>query len=387
MLVAGIMSGTSVDGIDVALVEIQGEGFQQTVEPRAFHSIPYEPAVREAIFSVTNTKAHVGRVSQVHFLLGRVYGQAVRYACRQSGIALAELELIGSHGQTVYHQPVESETGGQLVTSTLQIGEPALIAELTGAPVVADFRPADMAAGGEGAPLVPYVDYLLLRDRSRGRVALNIGGIANVTAIPPGGEPEQVIAFDTGPGNMIMDALAQRFSQGKSKFDRGGRLASEGKVDRGLLDQLSRDSYFQQPPPKSTGREKFGEPFLKPFLHAPLSPADAMATANAFTAETIARALQRFVAPKMRIDEVIASGGGVQNPELVRRLRDALDPTLLRASADLGIDSDAKEAIAFAILAYESFHGRPANLPSATGARHPCVLGKVCRPPVRSRNR
>ena len=245
MLVAGIMSGTSVDGIDVALVEIQGEGFQQSVEPRAFHSIPYEPAVREAIFSVTNTEAHVGRLSQVHFLLGRVYGQAVRDACRQSGIALAELELIGSHGQTVYHQPTASETGGQPVASTLQIGEPALIAELTGAPVVADFRPADMAAGGEGAPLVPYVDYLLLRDRSRGRVALNIGGIANVTAIPPGGEPEQVIAFDTGPGNMIMDALAQRFSQGRSKFDRDGQLAAEGNVNRRLLDRLSSDRYFR----------------------------------------------------------------------------------------------------------------------------------------------
>ena len=385
MLVAGIMSGTSVDGIDVALVEIQGEGFQQSVQTRAFHSIPYEPAVREAIFSVTNTEAHVGRLSQVHFLLGRVYGQAVRDACRQSGITLAELELIGSHGQTVYHQPVESETGGQLVASTLQIGEPALIAELTGAPVVADFRPADMAAGGEGAPLVPYVDYLLLRDRRRGRVALNIGGIANVTAIPPGGEPEQVIAFDTGPGNMIMDALAQRFSQGKSKFDRGGRLAAGGKVDRELLDRLSRDRYFQQPPPKSTGREMFGEPFLDPFLDASRPPADAMATANAFTAETIAGALERFVAPKMRVDEVIASGGGIRNPELARRLREAIDPARLRTSAELGIDSDAKEAIAFAILAYESFHGRPANLPSATGARHPCVLGKVCRPPVGGR--
>ena len=260
MLVAGIMSGTSVDGIDVALVEIQGEGFQQSVEPRAFHSIPYEPAVREAIFSVTNTEAHVGRLSQVHFLLGRVYGQAVRDACRQSGIALTELELIGSHGQTVYHQPAASETGGQPVASTLQIGEPALIAELTGAPVVADFRPADMAAGGEGAPLVPYVDYLLLRDRSRGRVALNIGGIANVTAIPPGGEPEQVIAFDTGPGNMIMDALAQRFSQGRSKFDRDGRRGA--RALRGSEDENRRGHRLRRRHPEpgagatATGRAR-----------------------------------------------------------------------------------------------------------------------------------
>ena len=377
------MSGTSVDGIDVALVDIRGQGFKQTVKPRGLHSFPYEPAVREAVFSVTNTEAHIGRLSQVHFLLGRVYGQAVREACERSGIALSELKLIGSHGQTVYHQPVESEIGGQLVKSTLQIGEPALIAELTGIPVVADFRPADMAAGGEGAPLVPYVDYLLFGDQSLGRVVLNIGGIANVTAIPPSGEPGQVIAFDTGPGNMIMDALAQRFSGGASKFDDGGRLASDGAVNRELLDRLSQDDYFQQSPPKSTGRERFGEAFLAPFLDASLEPADAMATANAFTAETIAAALQRFVAPKMGIDEVIASGGGVKNPELMRRLRDVLSPALLRTSSDHGIDSEAKEAIAFAILAHETFHERPANLPSATGARHPCLLGKVCHPPVR----
>lgn len=378
------MSGTSVDGIDVALVEIRGRGFKQTVKPCALHSFPYEPAVREAIFSVTNTEAHIGRLSQVHFLLGRVYGQAVRDACEQSGIALKELKLIGSHGQTVYHQPVESEIGGHLVKSTLQIGEPALIAELTGVPVVADFRPADMAAGGEGAPLVPYVDYLLFRDRGLGRVVLNIGGIANVTAIPPAGDPDQVIAFDTGPGNMIMDALAQHFSGGASNFDDGGRLASDGTADRDLLDRLSRDDYFQQPPPKSTGRERFGEVFLAAFLDASLEPADAMATATAFTAETIAAALDRFVAPTMGIDEVIASGGGVKNPELMGRLRKMLSPALLRTSTDHGIDSEAKEAIAFAILAHETFHMRPANLPSATGARHPCLLGKICHPPVRT---
>jgi len=377
------MSGTSVDGIDVALVEIRGQGFKQTVKPRALHSFPYEPAVREAIFSVTNTAAHIGRLSQVHFLLGRLYGQAVRDACERTDIKLSELKLIGSHGQTVYHQPIETEIGGQLVKSTLQIGEPALIAELTGVPVVADFRPADMAAGGEGAPLVPYVDYLLFRDRGLGRVVLNVGGIANVTAIPPAGEPDQVIAFDTGPGNMIMDALAQHFSGGASKFDEGGRLASDGTVDRELLDRLSQDDYFQQSPPKSTGRERFGEAFLARFLDASLEPADAMATANTFTAETIAAALQRFVAPKMGIDEVIASGGGVKNPELMCRLRDALSPALLRTSTNHGIDSEAKEAIAFAILAHETFHKRPANLPSGTGARHPCLLGKICHPPVR----
>jgi anhydro-N-acetylmuramic acid kinase len=386
MLVAGIMSGTSVDGIDVALVEIRGEGLKLKVESRAFHSIPYSPDVRDAIFSVTNTATHTSRLSQVHFLLGRLFGEAVREACERAKIPLEKLDLIGSHGQTVYHQPAASKIGGVLVKSTLQLGESALIAELTGAPVVADFRPADMAAGGEGAPLVPYVDYLLFRSRAEGRVVLNIGGIANITAIPPAGEPHQVIAFDTGPGNMVMDALAERFSGGRARFDRDGRLASEGQVEPDLLERLRGDEYFKRPPPKSTGREKFGERrYLKPFFAPALTPADAMATANALTAATIAQSVHQFVAPKMGVDEVIASGGGTSNPELMARLRELLSPALLRASGDYGIDSDAKEAIAFAVLAYESFHRRPANLPAASGARRPCVLGKICWPPPVSR--
>jgi anhydro-N-acetylmuramic acid kinase len=215
---------------------------------------------------------------------------------------------------------------------------------------------------------------------------LNIGGIANITAIPPAGEPHQVIAFDTGPGNMVMDALAERFSGGRARFDRDGRLASEGQVEPDLLERLRGDEYFKRPPPKSTGREKFGERrYLKPFFAPALTPADAMATANALTAATIAQSVHQFVAPKMGVDEVIASGGGTSNPELMARLRELLSPALLRASGDYGIDSDAKEAIAFAVLAYESFHRRPANLPAASGARRPCVLGKICWPPPVSR--
>lgn len=384
MLVAGIMSGTSVDGIDVALVEIRGERFKLSVQSRAFHSIPYKADVRDAIFSVTNTETHTSRLSQVHFLLGRLFGEAVCQACEQAEIPLNKLDLIGSHGQTVYHQPEGSGIGGISIASTLQLGEPALIAEVTGAPVVADFRPADMAAGGEGAPLVPYVDYLLLRSPEEGRVALNIGGIANITAIPAGSEPDQVIAFDTGPGNMVMDSLAQRFSGGRAGFDRDGHMASEGQVDEALLERLRNDGYFQMPPPKSTGREKFGEShYLEPFFDPALPPADAMATANALTATTIAQSVQRFVAPKMGVDAVIASGGGARNPELMGRLRELLSPALLRTSSDYGIDGDAKEAIAFAVLAYESFHRRPANLPSATGARRRCILGKICWPSSR----
>ena len=380
MLVAGVMSGTSVDGIDVALVEIEGSGFQQKVTPQAFHSFPYQAEVREAVLAVSNAETHTSQISQLHFLLGQLYGDAVAETCRLSGISLDLLELVGCHGQTIYHQPTASRIAGRDVASTLQIGEPALIAERTGTPVVADFRPADMATGGQGAPLVPFVDYLLYRDEQRGRVALNIGGIANVTAIPAGGAPGDVLAFDTGPGNMIMDALADRFTEGAERYDRDGELAASGTADEGLLARLVAADYFQKPPPKTTGREAFGEQFVAGLIEESLRPADLMATTNAFTAVAIAKAVERFVTPRMQVHDLIASGGGTRNPELIRRLGDLLAGIDLRMSDDFGIESDAKEAIAFAVLAYETFHRRPANLPSATGARHPCILGKLVWP-------
>ncbi len=380
MLVAGVMSGTSVDGIDVALVEIEGGGFDHTVKPQAFHSFPYPAEVREAVLAVSNAETHTSQISQLHFLLGQLYGEAVAETCRLAGVSLAQLELVGCHGQTIYHQPTPSRLAGRDVASTLQIGEPALIAERTGAPVVADFRPADVAAGGQGAPLVPYVDYLLYRDEKRGRVALNIGGIANVTAIPAAGAPEDVLAFDTGPGNMIMDALADRFSEGAERYDRDGALAASGTADESLLARLVTADYFQRPPPKTTGREAFGEEFVVALVDEGLEPADLMATASAFTAATIAGAVERFVTPRMRVDDMIASGGGTRNVELMRRLGDLLPGIDLRMSDEFGIESDVKEAIAFAVLAYETFHRRPANVPSATGAWHPCILGKLVWP-------
>ena len=380
MLVAGVMSGTSVDGIDVALVEIDGSGFEQAVAPQAFHSFPYQAEVREAVLAISNAETHTSQISQLHFLLGQLYGDAVAETCRLSGTPLERLELVGCHGQTIYHQPTASRIAGRDVASTLQIGEPALIAERTGAPVVADFRPADVAAGGQGAPLVPFVDYLLYRDDKRGRVALNIGGIANVTAIPASGAPEDVLAFDTGPGNMIMDALAERFTEGAERYDRDGELAASGTADEGLLARLVAADYFQRPPPKTTGREAFGEEFVTALIEEGLRPGDLMATVNALTATAIAEAVERFVTPRMQVHDVIASGGGTRNPELMRRLGDLLPGIDLRMSDDFGLESDAKEAIAFAVLAYETFHRRPANLPSATGARHPCVLGKLLWP-------
>ena len=380
MLVAGLMSGTSVDGIDVALVEISGEGFNHTIQPLAAVSVPYPRDVREAILGISNASTHTSRISQMNFLLGKLFGDAVVEACRLSNTPLEKLELIGSHGQTIYHQGSPSELLGHKVASTLQIGEPALIAERTGVPVVADFRAADMAAGGQGAPLVPYADYLLFRDRRLGRVALNIGGIANVSAIPAAAEPEQVVAFDTGPGNMLIDALVSLVSRGTKQFDEGGRLAASGTVNVRLLAELMELPYLRQKPPKSGGREQFGTDFVASLLKKGLDPPDLVATVTAFTASSIADAVQRFVAPVMKVDQVIASGGGVRNPEIMTRLRDLLPASEIVTSNEFGIDSDAKEAIAFAVLAYESWHRRPANLPSATGARRCCVLGKLVWP-------
>ncbi len=381
MFVAGIMSGTSVDGIDVALVEIWGEGFGQRVKLLAFHSMPYPKRVREGILAVSNNATHTSEISQMNFFLGSAFGEAVLEACRRSKIPTAKLELIGSHGQTIYHQGKGSRLLGQTVASTLQIGEPAVIAECTGVPVVADFRTADVAAGGQGAPLVPFVDYLLYRHEKLGRVSLNIGGIANVTAIPPKAPSSQVIAFDTGPGNMIIDALVSQFSRGTQKFDRDGRMAGSGRVNPALLKDLLGSPYFREQPPKSAGREQYGPQFLSDLLSRGLAPADLVATATAFTAQSIALGIKKLIAPALEIQQLIVSGGGLHNPRIMGSLREQLPDLEILPSNDLGIDSDAKEAIAFAVLAYESYHRRPANLPSATGARHPCVLGKLVFPP------
>ena len=380
MLVAGLMSGTSIDGIDVALVEISGKGFEQTVELRAFHSIPYSRQVRQAILGISNAETHTSKISRMNFLLGELFAEALVETCGRSSVPLKEIALVGSHGQTIYHQAEAADMFGHQVAATLQIGEPAVIAERTGAPVVADFRPADVAAGGQGAPLVPYVDYLLYRDAKLGRVALNIGGMANVTAIPPGAGPKAVLAFDTGPGNMVIDALVSQFSRGTESFDRDGRMAASGKINEGLLRQLMESPYLRQTPPKSAGREQFGEEFVLGLLRRGSQPADLVATATAFTARSIADGIERFVKPRMPVDQLIVSGGGLRNPRIMDRLRDSLPHIEVLASDDFGIDSDAKEALAFAVLAYETYHRRPANLPSATGARHPCILGKLVRP-------
>ncbi len=391
MLVAGLMSGTSADGVDVALTEINGLGWKTRVRLRTFASVPYPPPVRAGVLEIAGGAAvSVAEVSQLNFLLGELFARALRIVCRRAGIPLERIALIGSHGQTIYHQPRPARFCGAPVRSTLQIGEPAVIAERTGITTVGDFRPADLAAGGQGAPLVPFVDYLLFRHPRRGRIALNIGGIANLTAIPAGGRAEDVVAFDTGPGNMLLDALAALATQGRAQFDRGGRLAARGRISETVLARRLRQAYFHRPPPKTAGREQFGRSYLsKHFLNhfgsSPQGIRDALATATALTAESIVQAIATLVLPRFPITDCIVSGGGVRNRFLMQelaarlaRLEEAGSPPIqISVSESAGMPADAKEAVAFAILAYQTFHKEPSNLCSATGARHAAILGKV----------
>ena len=348
MRVAGVMSGTSLDGIDVAIVEIAG----RRIETVGFQSTPYSAATRAAILAVSDAATHTSAISRLNFQLGELYARAVLRAVRRFG----PVKLIGCHGQTIYHEGAKN---------TLQIGEAAVIAERTGVPVVSNFRARDIAAGGQGAPLVPYVDYLLFRHPKRTRIALNIGGIANITAIPAGAAANKVVAFDTGPGNMVIDALAP-------PYDRGGRIAARGRVNTALLDELLADSYYRRKAPKSAGREQYGAAFVARLNKTGLPMEDLVATATVLTAATIALAVRPF-GPA----DLIASGGGVHNPQIMAYLAGFLPDVAISTSTDHGIDADAKEAVAFAVLAYETWRGRPANLPSATGACRAVVLGTL----------
>jgi anhydro-N-acetylmuramic acid kinase len=374
MRVAGIMSGTSLDGIDVAIVDIGGHTGAKTV---AFHSVPYPRRVREALLAVSNTDTHTAAIARLNFLLGELFAEAFEETCRRGGVPLESVGLIGCHGQTIFHEGAPVRYLRRNVASTLQIGEAAVIAERTGIPVVSDFRPRDIAAGGHGAPLVPLVDYRLYHDRRLGRVALNVGGIANITAIPPDAQPKDLIAFDTGPGNMVIDALVERLTNGRWTYDRDGRIAGGGKVSRELLEKLLGDRYYQAKPPKSAGREQFGTEFVERLTKTGLPLRDLIATATALTAAVVAAGIERFVRPRMQVDELIVSGGGAHNPHIMGYLAGFLPGVAVCKSSDYGIDVDAKEAIAFAVLAYETWRRRPANLPSATGASRAAVLGKI----------
>jgi len=330
-----------------------------------------------------------GEISELNFILGELFADAAIKVCHREKISPARLAVIGSHGQTIFHQGSSQKPNRQRLNlrsahqaSTLQIAEPAVIATRTGAAVVADFRTADMSVGGQGAPLVPLVDYLLLRDAHQGTVALNIGGIANFTVIPARAKPQDVSGFDTGPGNMVMDGLVRHLTRGRKMFDAGGRLAARGTVLEPLLERILRLPYFRHVPPKSAGREQFGADFVARYLlgHPGARLQDLLRTATELTARTIADALRRFVFPAAKIHRLIVSGGGARNHFLLQRLKALLPELSVHTSDEFGLPVDAKEAIAFAVLADRTMHGLPGNLPSVTGARCGTLLGALARP-------
>ena len=414
MIIAGVMSGTSADGINVALVRFAAgcevmivpsprrnkAAHTATASPRtmasphtrfassfasrftliAHEEFPFPARVRRVILDAMNAElARVADLARLNFLLGELYADAIAKTARKHRVKLA---LVGCHGQTLYHQGVPAPFLGRKLAVTWQTGEGAVIAARVGVPVVSDFRSADMAAGGKGAPLVPFLDYFLYRNQRIGRIAQNIGGIANLTAIPPGAAPRQIVAFDTGPGNMVIDAVVQELF-GKS-YDRDGKIAASGEARIDTVTKLLKAPFFRQRPPRTAGREEFGRQYVSRFLQITrgASKADtvAVATATALTARSIADAIRRFVLPKQKsYRDLIVSGGGAKNPTLMAMLRAELAPLRieLRTSDDFGIPAEAKEAVAFAVLAHETWHRRPSNVPAATGAKHPAILGKI----------
>jgi len=392
LIVAGVMSGTSADGINVALVRIGesekmlslagpgGEERPPHLELLGHAEYPYPARVRTAVLAAMNAeRASVADLARLDFVLGELYGQAVIATQKRFR---AKVDLVACHGQTLYHQGEARSFLGKKIGATWQTGEGAIIAARVGVPVVSDFRPADMAAGGKGAPLVPYLDYLLFADATIGRIVQNIGGIANLTVIPAGASPENVLAFDTGPGNMVIDAVSQALFG--RPFDRAGKIAASGIALEPVLRRLRLRKFFRTSPPKTAGREEFGREFVRDFVRrcGRARKEDIVATATQLTAWSIADAVERFVLPDAggrSFGEMILSGGGAKNATLVRMMRERLTPLAmqLRFSDEFGLPSEAKEAVAFAVLAYQTWNRKPSNIRSATGARRPAILGKI----------
>ena len=379
-LVIGFMSGTSADGVDAALVRISGYGVETRLTQLAFCFTPFDEATRAEVLRLAGGgSAAAADFCRINFHLGQLYCEAGDALCRQAGIERAQVDLIGCHGQTLWHIPQEEIYLGRSQHSTFQLGESAMLAEHFGCPTVGDFRVRDVAAGGLGAPLVPYTEFLLYRSREECVALQNIGGIGNVTVLPRDCRLEDVFAFDTGPGNRLMDALVERLTNGRQHYDAGGKMAAQGRVDAGLLAFLMQDPYLQRKPPKTTGREAYGAPYLAALLdyaaaHG-VSLLDTLATVTRFTAECISAGVRDYCPVKP--DRMIVGGGGSMNPTLLAHIADCLPGCEVMTNEQLGLDSNAKEAVAFAVLANEAMYGQPNNAPGATGAAHPVVMGKI----------
>jgi anhydro-N-acetylmuramic acid kinase len=385
MLIIGLMSGTSADGIDAALIDIHGSGRRIAATLLAFECSPHGFDLRQAILTACDPRrGRIPELTALHSHLGERFAQAARTVAESAGVSLSDVRAIASHGQTIWHQPEPLNIAGSTGRGSLQIGNPAIIAAKTGCTVVSDFRSADMAAGGQGAPLVPFADWALFTSGRESRAIQNIGGIANVTHLPRSASLDRVTAFDTGPGNMVIGGIICRLTRGEKTYDEGGEWAARGIVHPELLARLMEHPYFEQNPPKSTGREVFGEQYVSSLLTLArlrrLTDSDLIATATALTAESVARAYRRWLSPDFP-RTVILGGGGSHNVTLVRMLGQRLPESRFTNHASFGIPDDAKEAIAFAILGYETLRGRPSNVPTATGARGSAILGSITPPP------
>jgi anhydro-N-acetylmuramic acid kinase len=379
-VIIGLMSGSSADGVDAALVSLRGSGESLTWRLIRHETLQYSLKVRDLILRCAEPgSGDAASICRLNVLLGELFARAAAHVADRAGIDLNTVDLIGSHGQTVQHLPTPVTITGIPVRSSLQVGEPCVIAERTGCTTVANFRARDMAAGGQGGPLMAYVDYLLFRHRARGRVVLNVGGVANLTAIPASAGPDRVIGFDTGPGNMVIDGLVARMTGGREVFDHDGRYARRGRIDTEILERLMSHPFLASSPPKSCGREEFGRPFLEQILkqNAAAPKDDLIATVTRFTAESIATACRRFVLPNNVYEEAIVSGGGARNGALMEQLKSAIPELSIKVSDEYGLPVAAKEAVSFAILANETVLGLPGNLPAATGASRPVVLGTI----------
>ena len=380
--VAGLISGTSADGVSAAVTEITGTSLGAGLRVLGFGTYSYPPELKEAVFELFHPETStVDRICEMNFVLGEFFAECALRVIGECGLTPGEVDLIGSHGQTIHHLPGLKEVSGYSTRSTLQIGEAAVIAERTGIPTVADFRKADIAAGGEGAPLTPYLDLVLHRHPNRSRVLQNIGGIANLTYLPPGATADDVVAFDTGPGNMVIDAVVRHHTSRAREYDEDGRAAAKGEADAGLLGELLSHPYFARSPPKTTGREEFGEAFALDLIRRAgergLGFEDTVATATALTVESIAGAYELLLPEGSKVDEVYVSGGGARNRFLMGALAERLDPTPVLEYDALGYPGEAKEAMLMALLASEHVMGTPANVPRATGARRAIVLGAL----------
>ncbi|MBD8847806.1 MULTISPECIES: anhydro-N-acetylmuramic acid kinase AnmK [Priestia] len=384
MYIVGLMSGTSLDGIDAALIIVENSGTDTKLKVIEFITYPFSKEIENEIkLALSLEKSNVQLICSLNFKLGKLFAEAVKKVCEKAKFPLEKLDLIGSHGQTIYHQPMKE---ANFVPSTLQIGEPAVIAYETNTTVISNFRTMDMAAGGQGAPLVPYTEYILYKDKQKGRLLQNIGGIGNVTVLPKEALLNDMYAFDTGPGNMIIDEVCQQLFD--IPYDTEGRFAAKGNVNKDLLDYCMSHSYIAASPPKTTGREMFGKQYVETLLRkfSYLSKEDILATATMFTASSIVDSYRKFILPKTDIDEIIVGGGGSYNLTLMKMIKMLIGNSIsVLTQEEIGYSSEAKEAVAFALLANETYHGKSSNVLKATGAKYSVVLGNITPAPCKSK--